>query len=79
MNDQVRLTDAVINESGSGRRLRHKNVILTGAAGSIGKYITRQLLREGGRVMMTGRDQSKLDDFIEELVAQGFERDHMRC
>ncbi len=77
MNDQVRLTGAVINESGAGRRLRHKNVILTGAAGSIGKYITRQLLREGGRVMMTGRDQSKLDDFIEELVAQGFEREHM--
>jgi NAD(P)-dependent dehydrogenase (short-subunit alcohol dehydrogenase family) len=52
-------------------------VILTGAAGSIGRYISRKLLREGAKVTMTGRDQTKLDGFVEELSEEGFDADNI--
>jgi malonyl-CoA reductase/3-hydroxypropionate dehydrogenase (NADP+) len=64
MNDMSDIPQDLLTQSIAGRRLDNKCIILTGAAGSIGSYITRQLLREGARVMLTGRDQSKLDDFI---------------
>jgi malonyl-CoA reductase/3-hydroxypropionate dehydrogenase (NADP+) len=61
----------------AGARLRNKVVILTGAAGNIGTHISRHLLREGAKVVMTGRNEAKLSAFIEELAAEGFEREHM--
>ena len=73
MNDMSDISPELLTQSIAGRRLDSKCIILTGAAGSIGSFITRQLLREGARVMLTGRDQSKLDGFIEDLVAEGFE------
>ena len=68
MNDMSDIPQDLLTQSIAGRRLDNKCIILTGAAGSIGSYITRQLLREGARVMLTGRDQSKLDDFMGDLV-----------
>ena len=64
MNDMSDIPQDLLTQSIAGRRLDNKCIILTGAAGSIGSYITRQLLREGARVMLTGRDQGKLDDFM---------------
>jgi malonyl-CoA reductase/3-hydroxypropionate dehydrogenase (NADP+) len=61
----------------SGERLAGKVVILTGAAGNIGSWISRNLLREGARLTMTGRNAAKLDAFVDELVAEGFQRDAM--
>jgi malonyl-CoA reductase/3-hydroxypropionate dehydrogenase (NADP+) len=61
----------------AGARLRNKVVILTGAAGNIGTHISRHLLREGAKVVMTGRNEAKLSAFIEELATEGFEREHM--
>jgi len=58
-------------------RLTDKVVILTGAAGNLGSVMTRHLLREGARVVMTGRTGEKLDAFVEELVAEGYPRDTM--
>ncbi|MEJ2541354.1 MAG: SDR family NAD(P)-dependent oxidoreductase, partial [Gemmatimonadota bacterium] len=52
-------------------------VILTGAAGNIGSHITRHMLREGARVVMTGRNGEKLARFVDALVAEGFDRDAM--
>ena len=72
MNDMSNLASAA-SQSLSGSRLENKSVILTGAAGSIGRYISRQLLREGAKVTMTGRDQTKLDGFVEELSEEGFD------
>ncbi len=72
MNDMSNLANAA-SQSLSGSRLENKSVILTGAAGSIGRYISRQLLREGAKVTMTGRDQTKLDGFVEELSEEGFD------
>ncbi|MEM1111736.1 MAG: SDR family oxidoreductase [Pseudomonadota bacterium] len=64
-------------ETTSGARLEGKTVILTGAAGNIGTYISRSLLREGARLVMTGRDESKLNAFIAELVDEGFDASAM--
>ena len=77
MNDLSDIPQDLLTRSVAGRRLDKKCIILTGAAGSIGSFITRQLLREGARVMLTGRDQSKLDGFIEDLVDEGFEHGTM--
>ncbi|MEM1189769.1 MAG: SDR family NAD(P)-dependent oxidoreductase [Pseudomonadota bacterium] len=61
----------------SGDRLKNKVVILTGAAGNIGTFVSRSLLREGARLVMTGRNEEKLSAFINDLEAEGFERDNM--
>jgi len=77
MNEMVKISPDMMGEGVTGKRLENKCVVLTGAAGSIGRYVTRQLLREGANVMMTGRDQSKLDAFVDELVHEGFAADTM--
>ena len=77
MNDMSDIPQDLLTQSIAGRRLDNKCIILTGAAGSIGSFITRQLLREGARVMLTGRDQGKLDDFMGDLVSEGFEETFM--
>ena len=77
MNDFVQFTDDMISQSRAGRRLETKSIVLTGAAGSIGRFITRQLLREGARVMMTGRDMGKLEEFVDTLCEEGFARENM--
>ncbi|GAB5415878.1 MAG: malonyl CoA reductase subunit Mcr [Congregibacter sp.] len=66
-----------ISETLAGARLDGKVVILTGAAGNIGTYISRSLLREGAKLVMTGRNEEKLLSFIEELVDEGFDRKKM--
>ena len=77
MNDMSNLANASASQSLTGSRLENKSVILTGAAGSIGRYISRKLLREGAKVTMTGRDQTKLDGFVEELTEEGFDADNI--
>ena len=57
-----------------GARLKDRVVILTGAAGNIGSFISRQLLREGAKVVMTGRNGAKLDAFADALAQEGFDR-----
>ncbi|EED32491.1 short-chain dehydrogenase/reductase SDR [gamma proteobacterium NOR5-3] len=61
--------------STSGARLDNKVVILTGAAGNIGAFVSRNLLREGAKLVMTGRNEPKLKSFVEELVGEGFDRE----
>lgn len=63
--------------SQAGARLAGRTVILTGAAGNIGATISRLLLREGARVVMTGRNAEKLDAFVAGLVAEGFDGEAM--
>ncbi len=64
-------------QSHRGARLAGRTVILTGAAGNIGSHIARVLLREGARVVMTGRNEGKLEAFVDELASEGFDRDAM--
>ena len=63
--------------SRAAARLAGRTVILTGAAGNIGAHVSRALLREGARVVMTGRNRAKLEAFIDELAGEGFDRDAM--
>jgi malonyl-CoA reductase/3-hydroxypropionate dehydrogenase (NADP+) len=58
-------------------RLLDQTVVLTGAAGHIGRHISQCLLREGARVVMTGSDEEKLRGFIGELSQSGFDPDRM--
>ncbi|MEM1230902.1 MAG: SDR family NAD(P)-dependent oxidoreductase [Pseudomonadota bacterium] len=58
-------------------RLAGKRVILTGAAGNIGSRISRHLLSAGARLVMTGRNEAKLEAFVDELVAEGHAREDM--
>jgi NAD(P)-dependent dehydrogenase (short-subunit alcohol dehydrogenase family) len=55
------MSDNENTRSVAGSRMDGKVVILTGAAGNIGTYISRSLLREGARLVMTGRNEDKLD------------------
>ena len=75
MNDMSDIPADPLTQSIAGRRLDNKCIILTGAAGSIAALYA--LLREGARVMLTGRDQSKLDDFMGDLTSEGFEETFM--
>lgn len=65
------------NESQSGARLAGRTVILTGAAGNIGSWISRALLGEGANLIMTGRNRDKLDAFIQTLCEEGFSAEAM--
>ncbi|MEX1362232.1 MAG: SDR family NAD(P)-dependent oxidoreductase [Nannocystaceae bacterium] len=61
----------------AGRRLEGKTVILTGAAGNLGTFTTRSLLREGARLTMTGRNEAKLQAFAQQLVSEGFDAERI--
>jgi malonyl-CoA reductase/3-hydroxypropionate dehydrogenase (NADP+) len=54
-------------------RLAGQNIILTGAGGNIGQYITRQMLSEGANVVMTGRNEYKLDELRAALATEGYD------
>ena len=43
-------------------KLERKTILLTGGTGGIGLALTKQLLARGNTVIVTGRDQSKLDE-----------------
>jgi malonyl-CoA reductase/3-hydroxypropionate dehydrogenase (NADP+) len=58
-------------------RLDGRVVILTGAAGNIGSHISRHMLREGARLVLTGRTRTKLDAFVDALASEGFDRGAM--
>jgi len=55
----------------NGGRVGGRTVILTGAAGNIGQFISRRLLAEGANLVMNGRSQDRLEQFRDELVAEG--------
>lgn len=61
----------------AGGRLQDRSIILTGAGGSIGRYITRRTLAEGANLVMTGRNEDRLRAFVDELVGEGFDAGRM--
>ena len=46
---------------------KNKVVLITGGSQGIGKELARQVLESGGRVVLTGRDQAKLDSALEDF------------
>lgn len=55
-------------------KLKDKVVLITGATGGIGKAIVKAFLDEGSKLILTGRDQEKLDELIEEIGNPGEDR-----
>ena len=68
MNESVTETTQSTADAKPGQ---NRTVILTGAAGNLGRTITRVLLRDGARVVMTGRGEESLKKFTETLVFGG--------
>jgi len=52
-------------------KLSGKVALVTGASAGIGLAIAKSLIAEGATVVMPGRQQSKLDHVVEELIASG--------
>jgi len=52
-------------------KLSGKVALVTGASAGIGLAIAKSLIAEGATVVMPGRQQSKLDHIVEELIASG--------
>lgn len=48
-------------------------ILLTGAAGGIGRAVAHRLAREGAALLLTGRDRSRLEALSDELHAAGGE------
>ena len=43
-------------------RFQDKTILITGGSGGIGKATALQIAKEGGRVLVTGTNQTKLDE-----------------
>jgi len=71
------MSDSSSQPRESGRRLAGRTVILTGAAGNIGSHMSRRLLAQGANLVLTGRNLDKLEAFVDELAAEGFDRNVM--
>ena len=52
-------------------KLQNKTALVTGSTAGIGQEIARALAVEGARVIVTGRDQAKLDQAVESIRASG--------
>lgn len=65
------------NAKARAGRLEGRTIILTGAGGNIGSFITRRMLTEGANVAMTGRTEGTLKKFRDQLVKEGFDAKRM--
>src|SRR5690348_18257079 len=62
------------DETGGRHVLLHgKNAVIYGAAGAIGSAVARAFAREGARVFLVGRTQSRLDAVADDIHAAGGE------
>lgn len=52
-------------------RLNQARIILTGAAGGIGREIAKQLISNQCKIGLVGRNKSKLDELAEQLRSKG--------
>ena len=54
-------------------QLKGKTAVIYGAYGAVGSTVARAFAREGARLLVTGRNQVKLDALAKEISAQGGE------
>jgi 3-oxoacyl-[acyl-carrier protein] reductase len=51
--------------------LAHKNAVIYGGAGSVGRAVARAFAREGAKVFLAGRTLATLDEVAEEISSSG--------
>ncbi|MFN5169809.1 MAG: SDR family oxidoreductase [Cyclobacteriaceae bacterium] len=51
--------------------MKNKVVVITGGSSGIGRALAEKFGREGGRILITGRNQSELDKAVTDLQHQG--------
>lgn len=56
-----------VKESQPSHQLDGKNIIVTGGSSGLGYYIAKRCIAEGASVLITGRDQKKLEKAATEL------------
>jgi NAD(P)-dependent dehydrogenase (short-subunit alcohol dehydrogenase family) len=59
-------------------RLDGRTALVTGGSSGIGRAIAQALARAGARVVLSGRDEGRLDATVLELTAQGAQAVHTR-
>ena len=52
-------------------KLNNKKALVTGSTAGIGLEIARKLATEGASVILSGRDQAKLDQAVDSVVSSG--------
>lgn len=62
-------TTVQVVESAPGKHLEGKNVLITGGGRGLGYYIARRCLRDGAKVLITGRNEETLRNAARELGA----------
>ena len=60
-----------------GTRLKDQVALVTGAAGGIGKVLTKGLLREGAKVVAIDISEAALGAMVNELIHHDFARGHL--
>lgn len=60
-------TTVQVLESAPGNRLEGKNILITGGGRGLGYYIARRCLRDGAKVLITGRKEGTLQKAVREL------------
>lgn len=60
-------TTVQVLESAPGNRLAGKNILITGGGRGLGYYIARRCLRDGAKVLITGRKEDTLRNACREL------------
>lgn len=60
-------TSVQIYESAPGTRLAGKNILITGGSRGLGYYIARRCIRDGAKVLITGRNSESTQKAAEEL------------
>jgi 3-oxoacyl-[acyl-carrier protein] reductase len=67
----LRLPDRALDRKRTRMLLEHKNAVVYGAAGSVGRAVAAAFAREGARVFLAGRTLASLDEVAEELAGAG--------
>jgi 3-oxoacyl-[acyl-carrier protein] reductase len=67
----LRVPDRAPDRKRTMMLLEHKNAVVYGGAGSVGRAVARAFAREGARVFLAGRTLAALDEAAEEIAGAG--------
>jgi 3-oxoacyl-[acyl-carrier protein] reductase len=67
----LRVLDRELDRKRTKMLLEHKNAVVYGGAGSVGRAVARAFANEGARVFLAGRTLATLDEVAQELSSAG--------